>query len=477
MADTSDSLELKSLKSSALDVDHIPLDRPATPQGPQTPTYKLYKRRFLGLVGMVVLSMVSAMPWPWFGPIANNIVTEFGFTLDEVNWLGNAVACVYLPAALLIPPFVSRYGFRRCCDVGAVFLILSGWIRFAGTSRSLRRSEAYALLMLGQLISAISQPVFQVLGPKYSEAWFDLNGRTTATMVIAIANPIGGALGQLISPLVVDTRNSILVLGIISTAVIPFVFLIRTAPPTPPTYSGSQESPSLSSLLRAMVGRPKAGDSPMSLRERADFVILNLIFGVLVAAVNGFTVLSAQILQPMGYSADVSGFMGACLLLSGIIAAVITAPLFDRVLTYHLAKTAKALVPVVGCAWLSLIWLVRPNFTGALFAMMAVIGVCSVTMLPVALELGCEMTRNADGSSAILWFTANLWSIIFVLVGNALRAGPAANPPLNMHRALIFNGSLVLPVTSLIFLLRGKQVRKELDEEMQHRAQVEEPKP
>jgi hypothetical protein len=37
-----------------------------------------------------------------------------------------------------------------------------------------------------QFISAISQPIFQVLGPKYSEMWFDLKGRTTATMVIAI---------------------------------------------------------------------------------------------------------------------------------------------------------------------------------------------------------------------------------------------------------------------------------------------------
>jgi MFS transporter, FLVCR family, MFS-domain-containing protein 7 len=42
--------------------------------------------------------------------------------------------------------------------------------------------------------------------------------------------------------------------------------------------------------------------------------------------------------------------------LSGIVAAVITAPLFDRVFTYRLAITAKVLVPIVAGAWLSLIW-------------------------------------------------------------------------------------------------------------------------
>ena len=29
-----------------------------------------------------------------------------------------------------------------------------------------------------KFLAAFSQPVFQVLGPKYAEAWFDLDGRT-----------------------------------------------------------------------------------------------------------------------------------------------------------------------------------------------------------------------------------------------------------------------------------------------------------
>ena len=31
--------------------------------------------------------------------------------------------------------------------------------------------------------------MFQVLGPMYSERWFDLKGRTTATMIIAVGMP------------------------------------------------------------------------------------------------------------------------------------------------------------------------------------------------------------------------------------------------------------------------------------------------
>ncbi|EDR11851.1 uncharacterized protein LACBIDRAFT_313717 [Laccaria bicolor S238N-H82] len=355
------------------------------------------------------------MSWPWFGPISNNMAKEFHITLDQVNWLGNIVALIYLPVALVIPHIVQRYGIRRCCDIGAVAMILSAWIRYAGTSKSLSPKSAYALLMVGQLFASIAQPVYQVLGPKYSETWFGLKGRTTATMILAIANPVGGAVGQLISPLVGDTRQSILVLGILSTAATPFALLVGKAPPTPPTYAGSKDSPSLISLVRAILGLPTDRKAQMSKQERFDFCIVVIIFGALVAASNTFAILSAQILQPMGYSADESGFLGACMLLTGIVSAVVTAPLFDRVFTHHLAVTSKVLVPIVGVGWLALIWAVKPHNIGGLFAIMTLIGVSSVTMLPVSLELACELTRNADGSSAILWFTGNLFGVIFVL--------------------------------------------------------------
>ena len=60
--------------------------------------------------------------------------------------------------------------------------------------------------------------------------------------------------------------------------------------------------------------------------------------------------------EPHGYSSDTAGLMGATILLVGLLATLVTAPLFDRVLTHQLARTCKCLSPVVGAAWLSLIW-------------------------------------------------------------------------------------------------------------------------
>ena len=127
--------------------------------------------------------------------------------------------------------------------------------------------------------------------------------------------------------------------------------------------------------------------------------------------------------------------MGATILLVGLVATLFTAPLFDRVLTHHLALSCKVLCPVVAAAWLSLIWAgtlqrcvvfatgshlektntVRRNDTSGLFVIMAIIGAASLTLLPVALELAVELTRNANASSAMLWASSNLIGVIFVL--------------------------------------------------------------
>ncbi|KAF7315391.1 MFS general substrate transporter [Mycena indigotica] len=468
-SDKSSPLELEEVKKPESTDDSDGNDVADVVSVHSAPEYKLYRRRFVGIASLVILNIAAGMPWPWFGPISNDMVMDFGITLDQVNWLGNVVACIFLPISLLIPEIIRHFGIRRCCDIGAVTMVIAAWIRYAGTVHSLSSGGAYALLFIGQFFSAIAQPIFQVIGPKYSETWFDLKGRVSATMIIAIANPVGGALGQLLSPIVGSTRQSILVLAIISTVAAPFVLLISAAPPTPPTYAASKKTAGLLSLLRVMTNKGRPSDPPMTGRERVDFLIIFLVFGVLASAVNVFGILTGQFFVS---STNLTAtplillvFLGACLLLSGIVAAILTSPLFDRVFTSHLAITAKILVPILAVAWLSLIWAVRPHNLAALYAICAIIGVTSVTMLPVALELAVEITRNAEGSSALLWFACNGLAIIFILVEGALRAGPNASPPLNMRKALIFNGAVVMAFASAVFFLRGEQTRKHVDKE------------
>ncbi|KZV63363.1 MFS general substrate transporter [Peniophora sp. CONT] len=440
--------------------------------------YRLYKRRWVGVFVLFIAETVASMSWPWFGPIATQVKQDMGYSIDRVDWLGNMIACAYLVIAFQVPLYVRYFGVRKTTIIGGVFLVISAWIRYAGTARSLSSNGSYALVILGQFFAGLAQPIFQILAPKYSELWFDLKTRTTATMIISIANPIGGAIGQLLSPAFPDTRQGILVLGIISTAAAPLVLLVSDKPPTPPTYAGSKHSPGIHTLLLAMIGKETHKDAHMTVRERLDFAIVVWVFAVLLAAINTFSVLSSDWLSPYGYSSDTSGFMGAALLLAGIVAALVTAPLFDRVFTSHIALVIRVLCPTIGAGWLGLIWAVKKNDDGALYALFAIIGACSVALLPIgtffSFLLGAELTRNADGSSATLWFFGNLMCIIFILAQGALRAPSTANPPLNMHRSIIFNGAWCFASSFFVFFLHGRQVRRERDVAMQGAEQLSE---
>jgi hypothetical protein len=112
------------------------------------------------------------------------VVRDFGFTLDEVNWLGNIISCVYLPTAVLTPIVTKRYGLKRCvcsvslyavyllillvqCDIATALVLLSAWIRYAGTSRSLSKGGAYSLIIIGQ-VGKNSRSPFSPLLPMLS---------------------------------------------------------------------------------------------------------------------------------------------------------------------------------------------------------------------------------------------------------------------------------------------------------------------
>ena len=89
-------------------------------------------------------------------------------------------------------------------------------------------------------------------------------------------------------------------MAIIFTVAAPFVFLVGEAPPTPPStfrsvtldrdpeplvtaFAATHKRPSMLSLVRAMSGKlPSDRYTYMTLRQRIDFAIMTLIFGILV---------------------------------------------------------------------------------------------------------------------------------------------------------------------------------------------------
>jgi len=58
------------------------------------------------------LNIIKGCNWVWYGAIANSVSTEFGFSLRQVNMLGNVPHISYLFFSWCVPVLVGRWGLR-----------------------------------------------------------------------------------------------------------------------------------------------------------------------------------------------------------------------------------------------------------------------------------------------------------------------------------------------------------------------------
>lgn len=169
-----------------------------------------------------------------------------------MNWLSTAFLFSFVLAAPLTIYTLHSGGPRLAIISSSLLLLLGNWIRYGGT-----KSNTYGVVMFGQILTGLAQPFVLAAPTRYSEVWFTGSGRVAATAVMSLANPFGGALGQLIGPFLAeqpgDIPNMVLYVTIIvrplsslpsfHTSILtgPLVLssdhplLLHTFPPTNPT--------------------------------------------------------------------------------------------------------------------------------------------------------------------------------------------------------------------------------------------------
>ena len=88
--------------------------------------------------------------------------------------------------------------------ITSVLLLVGNWIRYAGTVSVVKN---YGVVMFGQIIIGLAQPFCLSTPSKFSESWFTDKGRTSATAIATLANPLGAALGQFANPYLAKTPD------------------------------------------------------------------------------------------------------------------------------------------------------------------------------------------------------------------------------------------------------------------------------
>ncbi|KAL2352366.1 cell surface receptor/MFS transporter [Cryomyces antarcticus] len=444
------------------------------------PEYRVYKRRFFGLMQLVLLNTIISWDWLTFSAVSTTSSQHFGVRESSINWLSTA----FLFAFVIISPAViwtlNRGGPRAAIIAAGVLTFVGNWIRYAGTRPPGGR---FGAVMFGQILIGLAQPFVLSAPTRYSDLWFSDKARVSATAVASLANPFGGALGQLIGPLWAtkpsEVPNMVLYTAIISSiAAIPS-FFVPAAPPSPPSASstGLQPELALSKQIRALL-------------RSASFYLVLVPFSVYVGFFNSTSSLLNQILEPYGFSEAEAGvkpklvsIAGGLLILVGLVTSAVVSPFIDR--TKHYLPAIKILVPLVAASYLLLVFAPPTRSLAAPYVACALLGATSFSLLPCALEYLVEITnRNAppthlgsrspgnnratppppppvgpEVSSTVAWSGGQLLGAVFVLVMGALKDEAGAQgpgePKGSMRRALVFQAVLAWAVVPLPLALGG----------------------
>jgi FLVCR family MFS transporter 7 len=191
-----------------------------------------------------------------------------------------------------------------------------------------------------------------------------------------------------------------------------------------------------------------------------------------VGLFNSISSLTNQMLEPYSFTESEAGIAGAILIILGLITSAITSPIIDRTKSYLIS--IKVQVPIIGLAYLAFTWAPQTRSLGAVYAILAILGAASFSLVPVVLEYLIEITHpvSPEVTSTICWTGGQLLGGIFIIVSDALRDGgtndgskddKTTRPPGNMWKALIFQAVMAMVVMPLPLMLgwfgRGHSIK------------------
>lgn len=184
-----------------------------------------------------------------------------------------------------------------------------------------------------------------------------------------------------------------------------------------------------------------------------EFWLVLIPFGIFVGFFNSVSSLLNQIMQPYGFDEEQSGIAGALLIFVGLATSAVTSPILDR--TKLFLQAIKVAVPIIALCYLIFIWMPGTGGIAGPYVILSILGAASFSLVPVAVEFLAELTHpvSPEVTSTLAWSCGQLLGGCFIVISDALKAGPDGSPPANMKKALIFTAVISLAVTPLPLLL------------------------
>lgn len=378
--------------------------------------FKQYPKRWAILVMIVLLQISNGILWITFAPIVTYARNYYDTDVFIIDGLSLVFMAVFVPLGFAASWALNTLGLRRSVVVFAWVNMIGGWVRYLGEFGKTPH-ERLAIVYVGQILAAIAQPVILDCPTLMAATWFGENERAEANTVASIANPLGIAIGSVVSALLVNKESDIgrmlLILAIpASVACVLVTLFISDRPPTPPSASANEDT------------YPFRVGVSMVLRNPA-FLILAFSFGSGIGLVSAITTVMGQVVAGNGYTDDDAGFFSAAIVGAGLLGAGLAGVFIDK--TKRFTETLKVLFML---ATASFVWFTlanKPDNMGQIIGSCCAMGFFCFACLPVGLELSVECTYpvNEGVSAGFLWLTGQVIGMGVIGGINGLKGTPA----------------------------------------------------
>jgi nitrate/nitrite transporter NarK len=371
----------------------------AMPSAPAS--YKIYPYRWVILAVFMLINLTIQIEWICFAPITGPAASYYHVSDLQIGILAMSFMVVYIPLSIPISWLIDTLGYRKSVSIGAVLMAVFALLRGAFAAD-------YNAVLVTTLGVAIAQPFLLNAVSTVAAKWFPIGERATASGLSIVAGFIGVALGQLLSPGLMQSSGipAMLTLYGLITAASTVIFLVftREAPPTPPCPP-------------ELAGRALVLDGLKSMLRLKDIWFLIILFLVGMGIFNGVSTWIENIVRPRGFTPNQAGDFGAFLLLGGIIGAIVIPLLSDKI---HKRK----IFLLIGMT------LAVPGMLGFTFAASyelvvvsaLVLGFFLMSLAPIGYQYAAEITYPApEGSSNGLLNLAGQASVIFIYGMDAIK--------------------------------------------------------
>ncbi|XP_075400667.1 solute carrier family 49 member A3 [Tenrec ecaudatus] len=393
------------------------------PQAPSSPPgFRVYRRRWVFLLVLSLLSLSNATLWLSFAPVADTVAKRFSLSIGQVNWLSLVYLVASVPFGMVAIWFLDSIGLRGATILGA-------WLNFLGSGlralpgASVSVPPPFFYLMAGQSLCALAQTLVIFSPAKLAALWFPEHQRATANMIATMSNPLGILLANVLSPAIVKNEDDIpLMLGIYVipagiACLLASTCLWESVPPTPPSAgAASSTSEKFFAGLKLLV-------------LNKAYIILALCFGAAVGIFSAFCALLEQILCAQGYSNDFSGLCGALFIVAGFLGALGLGLYVDR--TKHFMEATKIGFSLMSmaCVAFSVVSQLRGQAIW-LAVVCFLFGFFGLSIAPVATELvvECSFPVGEGASTGLVFVLGQIEGTLIMVLLTALtvpRKGPS----------------------------------------------------